>query len=147
MAWALGQEMNMQKDGVDHINAYSKGQTVLGRWLTNFARSPFVIDNISFASVEGWWYWREVHDDRLRLATGSTAKFLGKSLRKGYVAPPTREELKRVYYAKLNASPSMRDMLKHSTLPITHYYRVPGDTRWTWTGELWNEIRNELRKE
>jgi len=45
------------EDGKSHINVYSKGQTELGRMLSNFAHSPFRNMEYDFASVEAFWYW------------------------------------------------------------------------------------------
>lgn len=41
-----------ENDGIDHINIYSKGKTELGCLLSNFAFSPFTINNDTFPSVE-----------------------------------------------------------------------------------------------
>lgn len=138
-------------DGVTHINCYSKGKTELGRLLTNFARTPFDLDNDGwFASVEAWWYWRESRDESLRPLSGYQAKTRGRELRHIKIDPPTREELKRVYHAKLSSNPKIKEMLLTCELPFDHYYEYGGrrvDTEWRWTGELWNEVRAELKNE
>ena len=62
--------MNLEDDGVTHINVYSKGATALGRALSNFARIPVVVvPNGRFESVEAYWYWLRVMEviDLLRL--------------------------------------------------------------------------------
>lgn len=46
-----------QKDGIDHINVYSKGKTALGRFLSNFAQVDLETKNGNFSSVEAYWYW------------------------------------------------------------------------------------------
>ena len=55
-------------DGIDHINIYSKGKTSLGRWLSNFAKSPIETEDGHFDSIEGYWYWYWLSskDDTLR---------------------------------------------------------------------------------
>lgn len=45
------------KDGIDHINVYSKGKTALGRFLSNFAETDLETKDGHFASVEAYWYW------------------------------------------------------------------------------------------
>lgn len=73
-------------DGVDHINIYSKGKTSLGRWLTNFAYSPFIIEingeHHQFVSIEGLWYWILTGDDSLKSCYGYDAKSRGKEILK-----------------------------------------------------------------
>ena len=47
-----------ENDGIDHINVYSKGKTVLGRALSNFSYSRIRIPFLgTFLSVEAFWYW------------------------------------------------------------------------------------------
>lgn len=46
-----------KKDGVDHINIYSRGATKLGRMLSNFYRSATEIDGVVFNSIEAYWYY------------------------------------------------------------------------------------------
>jgi len=135
------------RDGIDVINCYSKGKTELGRLLTNFAHTPFILGDVSFESVEGWWYWRNVKAVEFLKLYGFAAKKLGKELMAGGL-PPTREELKAVYMAKLEGNPKLKAMLLESVLPFDHYYDYDGkiqQTKWRWTGQLWNEIRDELK--
>lgn len=49
------------KDGIDHINIYSKGRTALGRFLSNFAQAEIETEDGEFASIEGYWYWLLCH--------------------------------------------------------------------------------------
>ncbi len=49
--------IDYKKDGVDHINIYSKGKTSLGRFLSNFVQADIETEDGDFASVEGYWYW------------------------------------------------------------------------------------------
>lgn len=138
-------------DGVDHINVYSKGQTVLGRRLSNFACAPFELDSKRFASVEAWWYWRQLprDDPGLRALYGWQAKSFGGSMIHNCRKPdPTPDELIRVYRAKLDAHPALLAEVKASTLPFDYYYVYNGvrrDTPHRWTGQLWNRVRDELK--
>jgi hypothetical protein len=51
-------DIKPSEDGVTHINVYSRGNTELGRLLSNFAHTPFSHPEFGeFASVEGFWYW------------------------------------------------------------------------------------------
>ncbi|ANA49207.1 hypothetical protein PMW_82 [Pseudomonas phage phiPMW] len=111
-------------DGVTHINVYSKARTSLGRFLSNFALSPFTLkDHGSFESVEGYWYWLATgcKHEHLRLLHGYEAKAAGKKLERveiddfeGKIKLAIRQKLltHRVYLSQLIAS----------DLPLTHYY-------------------------
>lgn len=69
-----------EKDGVSHLNIYSKAKTDLGQFLSNFAYCPIVTEDGPFNSIEGYWYWLSCKDDRLREAHGYQAKHLGREL-------------------------------------------------------------------
>ena len=73
--------MNLEDDGITHINVYSKGATALGRALSNFARIPvMVVPNGRFESVEAYWYWLRVMEviTLLRLGARSERDWDGK---------------------------------------------------------------------
>lgn len=139
---------NPKNDGIDHINVYSKGQTNLGRTLSNFAFSPFRIPFMGkFRSIEGFWYWCGTKNEKLRELYGFEAKKVGRSLFK--VANwPDKRLLKIAYKAKLKSHPILKQRLKEESLPFVHYYiygdKVVVPKEFTWTADLWNEIRLEL---
>lgn len=156
---------NPETEGKDHINVYSKSTSRLGRELSNFARTRFELDGRMFESVEAWWYWQSLSKQSIQITPevargltegmllssyGFRAKELGRLLHGNtMVSPPTREELKRVYHAKIESNPSIACMLLASELPFDHYYVYGGkakSTPWRWTGQLWGEIRDELRQ-
>lgn len=144
--------MIVGKDGIDHINVYSKGQTELGRLLSNFAHTPFWPENKPedrYESVEGWWYWYStgMKHDSLKRLFGFEAKKVGRSY--SSVQTPTKEVLVKVYSRKIECNPQIQKMLVTSTLPFTHYYAFGGkivETKWEWTGALWNEVREIYRE-
>jgi hypothetical protein len=138
---------NPDEDGVTHINVYSKGRTWLGRQLSNFAETPFKYDNHIFASVEGWWYWRQVQDDKLLHLHGTEAKSIGRLLvlQSGKIpGAPTIGKLLEVYKAKVKYNPSIEKELRKNVLPFDHYYVMRGgkriNTHHQWTGQLWSEV-------
>lgn len=138
----------MFKDGIDCINVYSKGKTLLGRELSNFAHTPFKGTVLQFESVEGWWYWFTTGKkyDHLASLWGFCAKKEGRKYSKEFDITPNI--LKMVYKLKIDHNANVRQMLIKSHLPFTHYYEYNGKivkTRWQWTGELWNEVREELK--
>ena len=66
-------------DGIDFINIYSQGNTILGRMLSNFAEAECYYDGMKFKCVEGFWYWYicgKKHDE-LKTMIGYNAKKFG----------------------------------------------------------------------
>jgi predicted NAD-dependent protein-ADP-ribosyltransferase YbiA (DUF1768 family) len=133
MASEISFVINPANDGIDHINIYSKGQTILGRTLSNFKYAPFVCDDGPFDSVEGYWYFLQVNDncpdkERLREVNGYNAKNLGRELRNLYPNPITDQkefEMKilTAISKKLTQNKVILDLLVESgDLPLTHYY-------------------------
>ena len=132
------------------INVYSKSESLLGRLLSNFANTPFVLNGKRFACVEAWWYWYitgEKHEHLTKLV-GWKAKQVGRQF--VVVKNVEKNVLKSVYYAKLEYNPDIKRMLIKSTEQFDHYYvydgkKVPA-TKWLWTAKLWEEIRAELKQ-
>lgn len=122
-------------DGVDFINVYSKAETRLGRFLSNFSYAPFVCEDGLFESVEGYWYWLTRKDDRLRTLSGYAAKKLGKSLPKVCEDALFQSKIQNAVTCKLKNNPTMLRLLKRNKLPLAHYYvyngkRVAGGYEW-----------------
>lgn len=112
------------EDGVTHINIYSKGATVLGRQLSNFALTPFIhTDYGKFASVEGLWYYvgTGCKHEVLRTLSGYKAKQVGKEFMKVDIEHFNEIILEGIR-CKLRQYPSIRQLLTDSTLPFAHYY-------------------------
>lgn len=124
-------------DGIDHINIYSKGKTELGRWLTNFAFSPFKHPAYGyFDSMEGYWYYFKTgcKYEELRAMTGWDAKQFGKD--KETVPRDDFEDIIRSGIRfKLLCNPVMLNKLINCKLPLAHYYvyggkMVPAGYEW-----------------
>lgn len=76
-------KINPHKDGIDHINIYSKGKTKVGKLLSNFAHTPFTHkEHGYFNSVEGLWYYllTGCKHEELREVYGFNAKKKGREL-------------------------------------------------------------------
>lgn len=121
--------INPDKDGVDHINVYSKGKTELGRLLTNFAKTPFVHPKYGeFSSIEALWYWLSCKEDKLRPLHGFQAKKVGREC--GGEDWVDDEEFKKTIIegiaCKLEQNPDILKLLKNNTLPLKHYYNYNG---------------------
>lgn len=144
------------KDGIDFINIYSKGATLLGKWMTNFAYSPFIIDidgeHHQFSSVEGLWYWLLTVDDSLKNCYGYEAKNRGKEIlkQKQAIQPPNREEIvKKAIDEKIKNNPEKMRELAESVLPFTHFYEYGAkriDVKHEWITLHWEERRKQLKK-
>lgn len=138
-----------EDDGITHINVYSKGKTELGRWLTNFATSPFEHPvHGPFVSMEGFWFWLRTGKeyDTFRTLGGWLAKELGKVTTKVEMDQETFQlEIKRAIRYKLLAHPEMLNKLLDSSLPLAHYY-VYGDkvvhAGYEWITEYYEEVRS-----
>ncbi|WYN05134.1 hypothetical protein ISREJYDI_CDS0173 [Pseudomonas phage UNO-G1W1] len=135
-----------ERDGIDHINVYSKGATELGRLLTNFAHTPFEHPvRGRFESMEGYWYYvatGEQHEE-LRHVHGAQAKALGKTFEK--VERENFEVAIRTgIRSKLIHNPKILCMLLDNELPLAHYYVFGSRVKhagYEWINEYYMEIR------
>ena len=142
---AKGTAFGPATDGIDHVNVYSRARTAAGRLLSNFARTPFVLDGVRFESVEGFYHSMLVEEDALRLEIaalwGREAKAWGKKAGKrpgdpvwtwdGRVVPfdgkEFMHEFARALRAKCEQNADVRQaLLSTGTLPLTHYYVMFG---------------------
>lgn len=122
-----------ERDGIDHINIYSKGKTELGRALSNFARQPFVHPRFGeFVSVEGLWYYLLASNagplkEKLRSMAGFEAKTYGRNLvGKDW---DNSEWFKYIIIEALEIKaniPEIKEMLDANRLPFMHYYVYQG---------------------
>jgi len=140
-------------DGVTHINIYSKGKTLLGRWLSNFTYAPFdLTDDGHFASIEGYWYWLSTgkKDDQLRYLWGYKAKNYGRSLRGAdwVETPEFQAKLCKALELKLRSNPEWLEVFAASVLPFEHYYlmygKVTQPTKGRWILDFWSNLREQL---
>jgi hypothetical protein len=135
-----------EKDGVDHINVYSKGKTELGRLLTNFADTPFKHPVYGwFRTVEGFWYWLKtggMHEE-LRDVLGWEAKMLGKKW-PAVEVEYFDQKIKTAIRSKLIHHPEILRMLLDNKLPLAHYYVMQGRIKqagYEWINEYYMEVR------
>lgn len=142
-------------DGIDHVNAYSNGRTEFGRFLSNFAHTPFTCPDGHFESVEGYWHWLGTPEscperDELRHVWGLDAKRLGRRLRDTYgtvTCPDFERRIRGAVRCKLMTRMTM--LLKpEAALPIAHYYVRGGRAQnagFEWLVEVWNQEVADLR--
>ena len=137
------------KDGQSHINIYSKGETELGRYLSNFSYSPFEIDGLSFASVEAYWYWLSRKDDRLRFLHGIEAKLLGKTLPILERQENFEKLICKALDIKLKLNKEMFLKFGESDLPFAHYYVYENkriDAGYNWILKHFEKRRTQVKK-
>lgn len=141
-------DLNSLHDGINCINIFSRGETELGRQLSNFAHLPFEFEGEKFQSAEGWYYWfSRGQEPIMKFLHGSEAKKVGETLQREKEIDA--ELLKKVFYAKLNSYPDLKEKVKNSTLSFVHYYVMHGRKilpESHWNGELWNVVRKEIQQ-
>lgn len=143
---------NPKNDGIDHINVYSQGKTLLGVFLSNWYRYPMILGDLGrFESVEGLWYWLTTRDERLRNMSGFAAKKLGKSLPNVVTLPNNEFKfiIKQAIKNKVAGGPQYFNFV-NSTLPFSHYYvfndkQVDADHKWII--EYLEELRTKLKSD
>lgn len=120
-----------EKDGIDHINVYSKGKTELGKFLSNFTYCRINTEDGPFNSIEGYWYWLGCKDERLRNAFGFKAKQIGREV--GASDWQDGDVFKRKICDAISAkmqTPEFFKVLDRSLnlegLPLKHYYNYGG---------------------
>lgn len=146
-------------DGVTHVNVYSGGRTELGRIMSNFAHTPFILqDDGSFNSVEGYWYWLSCKDDRLRRAVGYTAKTLGRHLRAADwpAGLDFQTKILGALAVKFDQNPEIKKLMRDTNLlPLKHYYvhngkvYKPDGGEWMidWWYSKWKSVKEAQREQ
>lgn len=139
---------NPSQDGVTHINVYTKGQTDLGRFLSNMAYTPFTyVDRhgttFKLLNVEQYWYYLKLKDlvqgpDVLQLdgifkLNGFQAKKLGQAIQANYNLKDAnvdfqqfRLDILRCIQSKILEHPEFIELLCNTDLPLKHYYVYNG---------------------
>jgi len=163
------EQLGSRSDGKNHINIYSKGQTELGRDLSNFATLAVKHPTLGeFATVEGFWHFRKHPDlwtmtlagqtlkllSELRHCSGFRARCIGKELGKGTYDDTFADDVRIVLQDKLDRHPQLRASLIASTLPFVHYYeygkpdnpviRIPSPGPVDLV-EFWTTVREQLQ--
>lgn len=145
------------KDGVTHINIYSRGMTRLGIMLSHFHHAPFTHPYFGpFYSMEGLWYFaRNGFDEksagRLRYLSGYRAKKVGKEF------PMMKydefsQDIVAANYQKIIQNEEIRKLMIESDLPFDHYYTfgvlgqviTPRESDWLIEG--FEDIRTALKE-
>lgn len=138
------------KDGVDHINIYSKSKSRLGCLLSNFAHTPFVHKDFGwFRSMECFYAWL-VTGRRLDALRGTSSLEARKAIKESdrdfeALLPILKEGLQY----KFEHTPEIAELFKsNKALPLTLYYwygdvnpKILPNKGSTWLEDTWDEIR------
>ena len=147
--------MHPNEDGKTHINVYSNGRTVLGRFLSNFTKCHVQTEDGIFASVEGYWYWLSTppnHPRRheLTAAYGLSAKLIGKEIRDpNFNHPKFKEKIAFAITNKILARPDIQQLIRANNLPYVHYYvfgsKVETPKSSAWVVEVITQISEAIK--
>jgi hypothetical protein len=138
------------EDGTTHINIYTRGQTTLGRWLSNLANVKVTINNVTFRSLENYWFWLQANEEAKPFLV-SCPPFDAKNYFKHHPEhripqdPSFEENIKQAMKHKLHQHPDMAKVFAASTLPFAHYYQYGGKpvpAGYDWIVEHWEETRS-----
>jgi predicted NAD-dependent protein-ADP-ribosyltransferase YbiA (DUF1768 family) len=144
------------------INISSRSRDPAGRWISNFADTPFVLDGRTYQTVEGLWQGLKYdsEDDRKRIAqlSGSLAKKAGETRPYGATIAYEGHDIpvgafghwqlmERACRAKFEQHADARAaLLSTGNRPLEHRMRrdsrsIPGVI----VAQIWMRIREELR--
>ena len=144
------------KEGADYVNIFSKSETDLGKFLSNFSEYPIQTDEGEFRTIEGYWHYIGLPDDceekeNLKDLPGAEARKLGRSLKKKYGTVNLdnfEERIEQAVRTKLETYPQwMQDSM--AGLPLKHYY-VYGNKvydqsdKFKWYIDMVRRVMNEL---
>jgi hypothetical protein len=122
------QSINPTNEGIDHINAYSKSNTKLGLFLSNweYISNVDLVDG-RFTSLENYWFWlKSGGNEEFRNLKPYQAKKLARELGiDGDLSKEHRIKFKEATWAKL-ISKCYFIKQEYKDLPILHYYNYNG---------------------
>jgi predicted NAD-dependent protein-ADP-ribosyltransferase YbiA (DUF1768 family) len=137
-----GEDVMNERD-THPLNVWSRSEEAIGRLMSNFANTPFVLDGVEFASVEGFWTWllldgKPNRRETARRLWGARAKwhapktkpaqitYEGVSVRVG--SDVHLELMKRAVRAKLQQHPQIAEDFV-ATCPRRIAHAIEGDDR------------------
>lgn len=158
--------IEVQLDGLTHINIYSKGRTSLGRALTNMCLFTFEYNSLTFHSVEqAWHYFKFININEVvaKAIMNMDDAYTIKKYAKPYNNEATalyvqsqefRSLIKDVICTRLNSDNDLQLQLRNSHLPFEHYYSFGNDItgykvvdesdKYDWLIKIFTEYRTDL---
>lgn len=121
-----------KRDGIDFINVYSRGNTKLGRFLSNMYYAPIDTPYGRFDTIEGYWHYLALPDtcpdkEQLMTVDGFHARKIGQALREQY-GTVERDDFETLISSALLEKLSsytddwVEEYGKMDNLPLKHYY-------------------------
>jgi hypothetical protein len=150
-------ELKSQDDGVTHLNVYTKGNTVLGRIMSNLYTANIDHPRYGrFRTLEGLWYYLKtgLKDDNFRLIDGWSCRKHGKGMEVVWNNNFQRD-FKIGIVLKILANQELKILLTASTLPFVHYYfwgNSPDKMKLMlprgheWQMDFWDSMRRQLQE-
>ena len=149
-------------DTLKPLNVYSRSDEEIGRLMSNFANTPFILDGVTYASIEGFYVSLKFleEDKRARMAAlyGPVVKNMGKKSK--LVTTCYRGEsfdlgsemhhalIKRAIRAKLDAHFEIASVFVATRpRPIVHHTGRPSRPGAEFPDEVFCRILTELREE
>jgi predicted NAD-dependent protein-ADP-ribosyltransferase YbiA (DUF1768 family) len=155
-------EEDFTMNNLTPLNVYSQSDEEVGRLMSNFAHTPFTLDGVTYASVEGFYVALKFLDDaeRTKVAAlyGAVVKRMGRKskLTRTYyngewfeLSSETHHALiKRAIRAKLDAHPEIAKAFAATRpRPITHDTGRPDHPGARFPAEVFCRVLTELREE
>jgi predicted NAD-dependent protein-ADP-ribosyltransferase YbiA (DUF1768 family) len=161
-------EMNTAKPEIDLLpfNVWSRSEEEIGRLMSNFAHTPFELDGVAYASIEGFYVSLLFLEPakRLKLARlyglvvsqmGKKSKIKKCKLKTCYAgewfdlgSEPHLKLLKRALRAKLEAHPDIaRAFVATASRPIVHETGHPDPPDAEFPAPVFCRLLSELRDE
>ena len=148
--------------GLAPLNVYSRSDEAVGRLMSNFAHTPFMLDGAEYASVEGFYVALKFLDPakRAKMARlhGAVVKRMGKKSKNertwyggewfAFGSEAHIELIKRAIRAKLDAHPDVaRAFVATLPRPIVHDTGHPEPADSEFPAAVFCRILTELREE
>lgn len=144
------------------LNVYSRSDEEIGRLMSNFAPTPFMLDDVEYASVEGFYvsllFLEEDKRAKVSKLYGIVVKNMGKKSKltetcyrgEWFTLGSDKhvELIKRAIRAKLEANPGIAaEFVATSPRPITHDCGHPEPEDTVFPASVFVRILTELREE
>lgn len=144
------------------LNVYSRSDEEIGRLMSNFAPTPFTMDGVEYASVEGFYvsllFLEDEKRDKVRKLYGVVVKNMGKKSKltetcyngETFALGSDKhvELIKRAIRAKLEAHPAIATaFVATSPRPIVHDCGHPEPEDTVFPASVFVRILMELREE
>lgn len=149
-------------NSIKALNVYSRSDEEIGRLMSNFAPTPFTLDDVEYGSVEGFYvsllFLEEEKRAKVRKLYGIVVKNMGKKSKltetcyggESFALGSDKhvELIKRAIRAKLEAHPELAAaFVATSPRPLTHDCGHPEPEDTVFPASVFVRILTELREE